>query len=935
MGRQASGSEQPSANQQRRWIAPSTLRRDTLPPSETNHHDDYVFRRVRGILNKITPEKFEKLSGDIQSIIGHGSPVVFKGVILLIFEKAIDEPKYSSMYAQLCKRLSEDAPNFEPPGSKITTFKRLLLINCRDEFENRAALSATYDKKTGTLTGEEEEAKFIAKRKMLGNIKFIGELGKLEMLHDSTIHKCCEHLLVGRRKQPIAEQAEDLECLAHLFKTCGRIIDSPKAKLLVDQYFQRMQGVISNHDTPTRIKFLLQDVIDMRENRWTPRKLATQEGPRPIQQVREDAARDGCIYMPQQDAQGSAGKGTPGDLHASRLEEVLYSKSRGKGMEDIFGGPAPRSSNSLGLGTGPGVIGEGNNEYGYDNYNSRNGHHHEDKYNGYNNHNNSYNNHNNGYNNRDRDESRGDYKPKRDNNYDNKYAERPDFGDRFTANRNKTHPSNRGRGGNVNGGTGRSNGGPGYNNSYDRNGTSTNGDKDLPPRFKKMSMYNTSSNGGSGMNGDIQLRPANGNLMLKPKTPAALPKSARLDNGPVQPNNGAMTMSVLEPVYISKKGGDKNKSDKKNNQGPSREEVFGRIVEVLSKLTDTKSTNEAFTVWKEGNIPSQMTNNALIHMLKKVVKFDNESNRALALQLCDQLFAEDIITDVHCKESLGKIVQGMNGKEDEQHISGIVDLAVWTLSSNKAKLMEVAEMTEGGSTHPMFLSILQKLGAATSEDTLLAMFNESGVKLLDQLPSDLRTEDKLGQVLEEKELILLCPLLSIKTELRKQLSVENEANITPQRLQEWIQSNVDAKYQEDAGFVFALMDAIIRYIVESTDCASVNVDANKDNTNEVEKERICEFKPLLKTFLGGNGLLQLSAIYALQVFCFDKAFPKGLMLRWFMALYENDIIEEGSFLKWKEDVNDTYPGKGKALFQVNQWLTWLEEAESEDEDDEE
>ena len=40
------------------------------------------------------------------------------------------------------------------------------------------------------------------------------------------------------------------------------------------------------------------------------------------------------------------------------------------------------------------------------------------------------------------------------------------------------------------------------------------------------------------------------------------------------------------------------------------------------------------------------------------------------------------------------------------------------------------------------------------------------------------------------------------------------------------------------------------------------------------------------------------------------------MLRWFMALYENDIIEEGSFLKWKEDVNDTYPGKGKALFQV-------------------
>ena len=41
---------------------------------------------------------------------------------------------------------------------------------------------------------DEEEAKFIAKRKMLGNIKFIGELGKLEILHDSILHRCCEQV---------------------------------------------------------------------------------------------------------------------------------------------------------------------------------------------------------------------------------------------------------------------------------------------------------------------------------------------------------------------------------------------------------------------------------------------------------------------------------------------------------------------------------------------------------------------------------------------------------------------------------------------------------------------------------------------------------------------------------------------------------------------
>merc|ERR1712013_718329 len=109
-----------------------------------------------GILNKITPEKFEKLITDILNIIGNGSNVIFKGVILLIFEKALDEPKYSSMYAQLCKRLPDNAPNLEPPESKITTFKRLLLNKCKDEFENRAAISTAFEKRIGDLSVDED-----------------------------------------------------------------------------------------------------------------------------------------------------------------------------------------------------------------------------------------------------------------------------------------------------------------------------------------------------------------------------------------------------------------------------------------------------------------------------------------------------------------------------------------------------------------------------------------------------------------------------------------------------------------------------------------------------------------------------------------------------------------------------------------------------------
>ena len=41
-----------------------------------------------------------------------------------------------------------------------------------------------------------------------------------------------------------------------------------------------------------------------------------------------------------------------------------------------------------------------------------------------------------------------------------------------------------------------------------------------------------------------------------------------------------------------------------------------------------------------------------------------------------------------------------------------------------------------------------------------------------------------------------------------------------------------------------------------------------------------------------------------------------MMLRLFILFYDLELIEEDAYMKWKEDINDEYPGKGKALFQV-------------------
>ncbi|KAK7077492.1 Eukaryotic translation initiation factor 4 gamma 2 [Halocaridina rubra] len=344
------------SSSKRRWIPPSSLRRDALTP---DNKYDLTFRKVRGVLNKLTPEKFHKLSNDILNV-GLDSTTILKGVILLIFEKALDEPKYCSMYAQLCKRLSEEAPNFDPPDGPCT-FNRLLLSKCQDEFERRRRASEAWDGPEGAvLSPEQEEERAVARRKMVGNLRFIGELGKLEIISESILHRCMQQLLEKRRRRQVVDLAEDLECLCQIMRTCGKVLDKPKAKNLMDQYFERMYQLSSNPELFSRIRFMLQDVLDLRAANWVPRKVAQVDGPRTIRQVREEAAHDLGVYIPPPSSHGPPRSSGPISPLAGVSSFFPQPGCNRTGMEDVFMGGA------VTLGTGPGVISSQPEKYSFD-----------------------------------------------------------------------------------------------------------------------------------------------------------------------------------------------------------------------------------------------------------------------------------------------------------------------------------------------------------------------------------------------------------------------------------------------------------------------------------------------------------------------------------------------------------------------------------------
>ncbi|XP_053176473.1 eukaryotic translation initiation factor 4 gamma 1-like isoform X2 [Scomber japonicus] len=250
-----------------------------------------LFKRVRSILNKLTPQKFQQLMKQVTELT-IDTEERLKGVIDLTFEKAISEPDFSVAYANMCRCLMGlKVQTTDKPGATVN-FRKLLLNRCQKEFEKDKDNDEIFEKKQKEMeaaTGEEEkqrlhdeleDSKDKARRRSLGNIKFIGELFKLKMLTEVIMHDCIVKLLKNHDE-------ESLECLCRLLSTIGKDLDFEKAKPRMDQYFNQMEKIIKERKTSSRIRFMLQDVLDLRRNNWVPRR--GDQGPKTIDQIHKDA----------------------------------------------------------------------------------------------------------------------------------------------------------------------------------------------------------------------------------------------------------------------------------------------------------------------------------------------------------------------------------------------------------------------------------------------------------------------------------------------------------------------------------------------------------------------------------------------------------------------------------------------------------------------
>ncbi|TRX94807.1 hypothetical protein FHL15_004268 [Xylaria flabelliformis] len=332
-----------------------------------------VQRKVKAALNKMTPENFDRISDQILEIAAQSKEETdgrtLRQVIQLTFEKATDEAHWASMYAKFCKKMLETMSpdvrdeNIKDRNGNVVSggalFRKYLLNRCQEEFERGWKMQLPEPKEgedgkagAAALLSDEYYQAAAAKRRGLGLVQFIGELYKLGMLTERIMHECVRKLV---DYSGIPDEAE-VESLSKLLRTIGGNLDAAeKGKPMMDAYFTRIQSMIDLPGLPSRLQFMLMDVVDLRRANWVSKE--ANKGPKTLEEVRAEAealAAQKAAEAARSNQRGGGGRAQLGRGDARHLPGGFPQPTPNQvGIDDLRrlkGGASRPSSTNLTLG---------------------------------------------------------------------------------------------------------------------------------------------------------------------------------------------------------------------------------------------------------------------------------------------------------------------------------------------------------------------------------------------------------------------------------------------------------------------------------------------------------------------------------------------------------------------------------------------------------
>ena len=236
-------------------VAAAAIISDTAPQA---------LRKVKGILNKLTPEKFERLLGQLIPLVS--SYEVLQGTIVQVFENAVAQPTFVAMYADLCAELDAALPEFEGPDGP-QSFKKMLANTCQEEYE---ATEAARAEARALGSDERDDAERKAKQRVLGNVRLIAELFKKGMVNDRIMLLILSDLLGPADQEP---SEDNVEAACEFVATAGASLEAnARSKARLDAAFAHLNRLTSAKGYAPRIRFVIRDLMDLRTQHWVARR---------------------------------------------------------------------------------------------------------------------------------------------------------------------------------------------------------------------------------------------------------------------------------------------------------------------------------------------------------------------------------------------------------------------------------------------------------------------------------------------------------------------------------------------------------------------------------------------------------------------------------------------------------------------------------------
>ncbi|XP_059914280.1 eukaryotic translation initiation factor 4 gamma 1a isoform X3 [Gadus macrocephalus] len=865
-----------------------------------------LFKRVRSVLNKLTPQMFQALMKQVTDM-SIDTEARLKGVIDLIFEKAISEPNFSVAYANMCRCLMGlKVPTTDNPEATVN-FRKLLLNRCQKEFEKDQDDDVIFEKKQKELEASKDDeerdrlkvelqaSKDKARRRSLGNIKFIGELFKLKMLTEAIMHDCVVKLLKNHDE-------ESLECLCRLLATIGKDLDFEKAKPRMEQYFAQLDKIIKERKTSSRIRFMLLDVIDLRRCKWVPRR--GEQGPKTIEQIHKDAEAEEHreqIKVQQQmlskkDGGGGGGGGGGGRMgggggggNMGGRGHHAQGGGRGSQVQDEGWNTVPISKGNRPIDTTrfskiinkPGAqdvddqrLAPGGRGFGNWTKGSSGG---------------------TGSKAPGAEQESGRPATSTVNRFSALQQSGPPSGD---ADRRvpQRSSSSRDRGGE------RDRNDRGFDRFERREGRDGGG---RPTVTKRSFSRESQERGGDGRGPTEPVRRVSSMTDDRVRRDRAASKEPAVKPG---------RDSTPPPAAASKPALSEEEMDKKSNAIIEEYIHINDLKEALQCVSEMNSASLLFVFVRNG-VESTLERSPparahLGHLMHQLIKAGTLPPAQYYKGLQETLeMAEDMAIDVpHIWQYLAEQIVPMlqEGGIPMEQLFREISKPLVPLGMAGVLLAQILTLLCKGMTH-------KKVGA---------MWNEAGLNWSEFLSKDVDvnkfvTEQHLEFTLdtEGSEGPEKKPLTN--EEISKQLERLIQDKAENQRIIDWVEANLDAQQSTGNSFVRALMTSV---------CQSAII---CDNLYKVDGKQISERGSLLLKYLSDEPK-ELQALYALQALMVHMEQPANLLRMFFDNLYDEDVIKEETFYKWESSKDPAeQTGKGVALKSVTTFFTWLREAEEE------